>query len=252
MPTKHKEQPRTAYGPRPAKRLKTDHGVSIPSLPTTEASTTQDPELSSASNVHAAPTTAASLPDEVQHLQSQYEFSTMSIISSSKISVKAKTLIEHCEKFTFANVNAKPGVVVVTAKAPVASKMISVVEIGKGDIAKRGGKWYQYSKLQSELLEVKPKQKQRALAGRTLADMGNAQVTREATNAEFDRPLKGTTSDRMETDEDGSEDGSAAFETLKPPSNVSRISDRPTVRSTPVMTIYFSCVPVPSLKELYG
>lgn len=186
-------------------------------MPTTQALTTQDPELSSASNVHATPTTAAPLPDEVQHLQRQYEFSTMSIISSSKISAKAKTLIERVEKFTFANINAKPGVVVVTAKAAVASKMISVVEIGKGDIAKRGGKWYEYSKLQSELVEVKPKQKQRPLGGRTLADMGNAQVTSEAANAGLDHPLKETTSDRMEVDEDDSEDGGVGFETLEPP-----------------------------------
>lgn len=252
MTTKQKEQPRTDYGPRPAKRLKTDHGTAIPSLPTAEASTTQDPELSSASNVHETPTTATSLPDEVQHLQSQYEFSTMSIISSSKISAKAKTLIERVEKFTFASVKAKPGVVVVTAKAPVASKMISIIEISKGDIAKRGGKWYEYSKLHSELLDVKPKQKQRPLGGRTLADRGNPQVTSEAAIAELDQPLKGTTSDRMEIDEDDSEDGGVIFETLEPPSKVTLISERPKVRSTPMMTIYFSCVPVPGLKELYG
>ncbi|KAI4208565.1 MAG: hypothetical protein LQ346_000075 [Caloplaca aetnensis] len=252
MTIKHKEQSRTGDGPRPTKRLKTDHGSSIPSLPTTEASTTEDPELGIASNVHAPPTTATSLPDEVHHLQGQYEFSTMSIISSSKISTKAKTLIERVEKFTFANVNAKPGVVVVTAKAPVASKMISVVEIGKGDITRRGGKWYEYSKLQSELLEVKSKQKQRPMGGRTSADMGNAQAASHPANAELDHPLKDATSDRMEMDEDDPEDGGVAFEILEPPAKDILVSERPKVRSTPVMTIYFSCVPVPGLKALYG
>ncbi|KAL8908613.1 MAG: hypothetical protein Q9207_000701 [Kuettlingeria erythrocarpa] len=252
MTIKHKEQSRTRDGPRPTKRLKTDHGTSIPSLPATEASTTEDPELGSASNVHAPPTTVTSLPDEVQHLQGQYEFSTISIISSSKISAKAKTLIERVEKFTFANVNAKPGVVVVTAKAPVASKMISVIEIGKGDITKRGGKWYQYSKLQSELLEVKTKQKQRLMGVRTLADQGHARAASETANAELDHPLKGATSDGMEMDEDDPDDSGVAFEVLEPPAKDILVSERPKVRSTPVMTIYFSCVPVPGLKELYG
>lgn len=238
--------------PRPAKRVKAQIGDSVPPVVPTDASTTRYPELeATARNVDATPV-ASSVPLEVQHLRGQYTFSTMSIISSSKINHKVKTLIECVEKFTFANVHAKPGIVVLTAKAAVASKMISVVEIAKGDIARRGGKWYEYSKLRSELLEMKPKPKQRRQGGRTLADTGNAEPASEHVQARPDHSINGATSDQMDIDDDDLEDGGVAFESMQPPVREAPAGERPKVRATPLMIIYFSCVPIPGLKDLYG
>ncbi|KAI4131682.1 MAG: hypothetical protein LQ338_001083 [Usnochroma carphineum] len=243
--------PSADFDPRPAKRLKTDVGNSIPSIPTTEASTTQDQLHTLSGDAHVT-ATSSSLPAEVQHLAGQYDFSTMSVISSSKINHKVKALIDRVEKFTFADVNAKPGVVILEAKAEVASKMISIVEIAKGDIAKRGSKWYQYSELRSELLHVKPKQKQRPQGGRTLADVENHEASKGSMDAGVDPPMNETTSDQMEVDDDDSEDGEVAFEIMQPPPGGAVVKERPKVRAVPIMTIYFSRVPVPGLEESYG
>ncbi|KAL9029180.1 MAG: hypothetical protein Q9196_002551 [Gyalolechia fulgens] len=235
---------------RPNKRLKTDRGFLLPAS-LTETSTTQDPALAMPGNPANVRPIAPSLPSDIKHLQGEFEISTMSVISSSKINQKVKTLLLGVEKFTFANVIAKPGIVVVEAKAAVVSKMISVVEIAKADIAKRGGKWYEYTKLRSELLQlkVKQKQKQQPQGSRTLVD-GESEQDATATAP---RPsTKEATNDLGADEVIDPEDDGEPFETMQQPSGGPVMSERAKVRATPVMTVYFSCISVPGLKELYG
>ncbi|KAL8727412.1 MAG: hypothetical protein Q9166_006084 [cf. Caloplaca sp. 2 TL-2023] len=233
--------------PRPTKRLKTNTGSAIPS---TSATSTTDPPLTQdvaeSASTDSKPL-APSLPLEIQHLLGQYDFSTMSIISSSKIHQKVRNLIARVENFTFADVNARPGVVILGAKASSASKLISVVEIAKGDIAKRGGKWYEYSKLQSELLPLKEKQKKQPLAGKILA------------NPTLERSIPGDGSTgidaengAMASEGDDSDDEGVAFETTQHQPGAAVLKENVKVRAIPIMTIYLSCVPVPGLKDLLG
>ncbi|KAI4245092.1 MAG: hypothetical protein L6R40_002691 [Gallowayella cf. fulva] len=235
--------------PRPSKRQKTAAASAALSASVTESSSSQhSANLVSNTLTDSDP----SLPSEVQHLLVQYDFSIMSIISSSKIHQKVGTLVTRMENFTLANINAKPGVVILGAKAASASKMISVVEIAKADIAKRGGKWYQYSKLQSELLPFKERQKKQPRSGRTLAE-GASERSGMATASEGpqDAELDAETG-LMDTRADDSDDGEAAFETLQLQPGVAAADIRNKVRATPIMTIYLSCVPVPGLKDLFG
>ena len=238
---------------RPSKRLKTDHQVCLPSASTTEASTTQTSKqiISDRSIVDTQPTTS-SLPTRFQHLQSRYNVSTMSIISSSKITRKIKLLLDRVQLPPHKS-NNKPGIVVIESKAAAASKIISVVEIAKNDISKRGGKWYQYSNLRSELLPLKQKQKQRAQTGGMLADVSMRKGTSRGTS--FSDPQasaeevainqKGTNGADPEEEEE-------AFETLQQPTGRRPAQERSKVRATPILTIYFSSTPVPELKDLYG
>ncbi|KAI4228998.1 MAG: hypothetical protein L6R36_001235 [Xanthoria steineri] len=243
----------TTRDPRPRKRLKTNAGLAIPSASTTDSSATQalDPSASS-TQADSAPS-LPSIPTEIQHLQGQYDISTISIVSSSKIRTKVNNLIARVEKFTFANVSAKPGVVVLQAKAASANKMISVVEIAKEDIGKRGGKWYEYSKLHSELLEYREKQRRRPQDGRTLAEVSSGRSTMEDEGAE-----KHGTDGGVDGEDDLVHDGGcdsdeeAAFETLQQPNVGAGVNGKSKVRATPIMTIYLACVPVPGLKDLHG
>ena len=98
-----------------------------------------------------APTT----PD----LSAKYTLLTLSVISSSNISNRTKSLIEHVKSTPTDN---KAAIVALYAKAAVANKLISIVEIAKRDLKEGGQKIYQYNALGSELIELKPATKDAA------------------------------------------------------------------------------------------
>ncbi|KAL8960173.1 MAG: hypothetical protein Q9193_003076 [Seirophora villosa] len=173
----------------------------------------------------------------------------MSVISSSKISHKVKNLLERVERFSFANVNAKPGIVFLQAKASVVSKLISIVEIAKTDIAKRGGKWHTYSKLRREMLEIARERKKQSRHGRPLVNVGSKPAVDGDASIGRESSRNGATSEGMDVDDGDAEEGGVVFERLQAPSEDVQGSG---VRSAPFMSIYFSCVPVPGLEELYG
>ncbi|KAI4189407.1 MAG: hypothetical protein L6R41_001515 [Letrouitia leprolyta] len=235
---------------RPKKRPKLDHDFPFPAS-LIETSITQNSLQAMPEETGSPKPLAFSLPSEIKHLQGEFDISTMSIISSSKINQKVKALLDRVEKFTFADVNARPGIVVVEAKAAVASKMISVVEIAKADIAKRHGKWYEYTKLRSELLplKVKRKQKKQPPGGNTPA---NGEDTQDAMGIAPQASTMGTANDLEADKEVDLEDEAEAFETMQEPYGGATTNEKARIRATPVMTIYFSCVPVPGLKEVYG
>ncbi|KAL8853198.1 MAG: hypothetical protein Q9221_001932 [Calogaya cf. arnoldii] len=240
----------TKHDPRPTKRVKTNSGSAIPSTSSTEPSSTQGPAPSTNSSQTDSAPSLPSIPTKIQHLQGQYDISTMSIISSSKIRHKVQNLIARVEKFSFANFEAKPGVVVLQGKAASASKMISVVEIVKAEIGKRGGKWYQYSELDSQLLEFTEKQRKQPQDGRILADVAsgpsNGRAGPQRTDTEVD------VEDDLMIGEGHDSNGEEAFETLQTQSVGAEVEGKSKVRATPIMTIYFACVPVPGLKVLFG
>ncbi|KAI4236526.1 MAG: hypothetical protein LQ349_002490 [Xanthoria aureola] len=243
----------TTRDPRPTKRLKTNAGLAIPSASTTDASATQALAPSASSTTADSAPSLPSIPTEIQHLQDQYDISTISIVSSSKIHNKVSNLIARVEKFTFANVSAKPGIVVLQAQGSSASKMISVVEIAKADIGNRGGKWYEYPKLHSELLEYREKQKRRPQEGRTLANVSSGRSTTEDGGAGTHGTDGGVDGeDDLVHDGGCDSDEEAAFETVQQPNVGAVVKGKSKVRATSIMTIYLACVPVPGLKDLHG
>ncbi|KAL9601291.1 MAG: hypothetical protein Q9219_002586 [cf. Caloplaca sp. 3 TL-2023] len=234
---------------RPAKRLKPDHGVSAPLTDTMEGSILQDQRPSGSENAKKVPSRAFWLPSAVESLQDQYELSTLSVISSTKIAHKVRVLLQRIEKSDPANSNAKPRIVVLGAKGAVASKLISIVEIAKADVAKRGGKWYQYSTLRSELLPLKSKPKRPSPSGHSLAD---AEPKSATTGIDPPQPVEEVNNSQADTEAINSEDDGEAFETIKPRNDGSAAGDVTKVRATPIMTIYFTSMPIPMLKDLYG
>ena len=139
--------------------------------------------------------------------------------------------------------------------------MVSVVEIAKRQVEKDGGKWWQYTRLEGKVEELKDRSNKKQPIGenkgRTLKDWKETQRAGNETKdgsevAENDNMVvpDPATSDAQEDDD---------FETMpgKPPSNNSTIGNldttaRPKLRAIPILTIYLSRVPVPEFKALYG
>ena len=182
------------------------------------------------------------LPAKLRHLQSKYEFTSMSIISSSKIELKVRNLQRRLEKFSFADTKAKPQVVALHAKAPVVSKMVTIVQIVKRNIENEKGKWWQYSKLHGEIMELNETGKKGREQGKTLLKLQKDQDTVEGSG-----PVAG---DVRVDSVDGDGDDDPTFEIMG--AEDSQSGNRKKIRAVPVMTIFMSMVPVKELKDVYG
>ena len=236
---------------RPQKRRKINsntglghHDPSIFDIPdTTMKQDIEGPEL-------APDSSAQELPPEVRHLSSKYDFTTMSILSSAKINDKVKKLLLRVENFSFADPKSKPGIVVLHAKSEVASKMVSVVEIARQDIERHQGKWWQYSKVDGHIAELKTKSVKRRGDGKPLSEWQRERAGGQCQELEEGGGETGRASEEVQHD-DEMED---AFESMVNPKEADQPGDSngKKIRATPVMTIYFARVPVPGLKELYG
>lgn len=221
---------------------------------TTMADTIERPEF-------APDASAQELPPQVRHLSSNYDFTTMSILSSAKIAEKVKILLFRVEKFSFADPKSKPGIVVLHAKSEVASKMISIVQIARQDIEHNKGKWWQYSKLDGQTAELKTKPVKRRDSGKTLSKWqkeragGGSKEVKEV-GGERERASEDVQHDHEVAD--GDEEMEDAFGSMLNPKEAdpgakqSGNGSGGKIRAIPVMTIYFARVPVPGLKELYG
>ena len=91
--------------------------------------------------------------DEAQSLQ-KYDLTTINIISSTQISKATTRILKTLAQNSKDN---KHPIVALTAKARVANKLISIVEIAKRDSASRKGALYQYTALSSEMVEISAK-----------------------------------------------------------------------------------------------
>ena len=131
---------------RPAKRQKVNAIVQTnPSVSSTPVSRNLQDDHKIPED--ATPTSADSyrLPAELAHLQKEFTFTTMSILSSSKIEQKVRNLLLRTRIPDVTGDETKPGVVVLNAKGLSISKMVSVVEIAKRAIKAEGTKWFQVS-----------------------------------------------------------------------------------------------------------
>lgn len=134
--------------------------------------------------------------------------------------------------------NEKARVVMFRAKAQCASKMISIAEIAKREVGKEGGKWFQYSAVGPVMVERKGEGK--AAAVRRGKEGGSERRDGLARRGGEDG-----------AEDEGSEDESTAFETMKTPFERAN-EGKAKMRAVPVMTIYLSRVRVDGLRKAYG
>lgn len=242
---------------RPAKRQKTTKlgdALHQPCMALESGPQEDIPDVAN-SGVAGANLSTDQLPSELRHIQDRFEFTTMSIVSSSKMEQKVRNLLLRTKRLSE---ETKPGVVILTAKADLASKMVGIVEIAKRTIRQEGGKWWQYSKLHPQMIELKKKKTRpkRAEGGKTLREWADEQEQKgepvsggmkENHIGDLKVPDdEGTRPDDVEKDKD-EDDG--AFQTMGRHQVMAYDENRNKMRAIPIMTIYLAQVPVPALRS---
>ncbi|KAL9123942.1 MAG: hypothetical protein Q9217_006679 [Psora testacea] len=182
------------------------------------------------------------------------------------MSQKISLVLGRINHFRIADAKSEPAIVVLYARAAVASKMISIVEIVKKEVEKEGGRWWQYSKLEGRVEELKVKLG-RGVKGVKEVDDGEKNGDgivdgNQRGNPKSLPPAEGSEALEMVNvegrapgagiDVDDAEELEEAFETMALPQRTHAWTEKPKVRNIPVMTIYITRVSVPVLKDLYG
>lgn len=245
-----------AFDPRPAKRSKISHDSISKQLHLQSEKPVFD-QLAAKSSKSAGKTIGLShkiLSPEFQHIEPRYEFITMSIISSSKINQKVSSLLKSLEMFNFNDTNAKPAVVVLTAKASTVAKMISIVEIVKRSIDREKTRWYEYSRLHGEIAELKVKAPKMVNRGKSLQDRkqeqdevvpGETPHAVESVDAQM-AELEVKAVDETDFEKMDSATMRAIGTSLEEP------EPRKKARAVPVMVTYMTRVSIPEFKAAYG
>lgn len=206
----------------------------------------------------------SAIPSEVQQLTTEYQFTPISVISSSKLEQKIRNVIERVSTSSLVEAKASPGVVILHAEAKNANKMVTIAELAKRDIEKNKGSWWQYTKLEGQVMELTEKpRKSPLLQGAEMLVNGPAEQRNAADSVnQIDVDMEGIGEDPTTNGQPkhvGStvisaedEEQEEAFETMSAPTTARREPARKKVRAVPIMTIYLARVPVSGLRELYG
>ena len=241
---------------RPAKRQKTTFAEDTEGEPpkNNKAGLQQEAPPAVSDGMGTPVLSTDQLPIELHHLQKTYDFATMSIVSSSKMEQKVRNLLLRIKAPVE---STKPGIVILTAKADVASKLVGIVEIAKRTIQQEGGQWWQYSKLHPQMVELKKKKKnsKRPEGGMTLREWADGQLEqKEKGSQKLDgkqdtaayAPAEEPSGDRPVEDEDEDEE---AFQTMGRHQVMAYDENKSKIRAVAIMTVYLSQVPVPALKD---
>jgi hypothetical protein len=227
----------------------------IPKIPESPDNATptsaQKPPSSNSNNTSSAPVVDEEvtvvepekiLPKSLSHLTKKYNFAIMSISSGSKIERNAQTLVKHLSRFSFADRDPRPGIVVLKARASCASKMISITEIAKRDIEAegQGGKWFQYSRVSGELVQMpRNTSSQSDIQTTGIFSSSNSSGAKETQNGDQVIDLE------REVESKNQED-------VVPPERLQSRRDKSKVRAMPVLTLYMARVSIPELKEEFS
>jgi hypothetical protein len=122
-------------------------------------------------------------------LAQNYNLITLSVTSSTQISNRAVAVIE---KLQATSNDDRPDLLVLRSKARTVSKLISIVEIAKRELAKTGHKCFQYNALSSEMIEIERNPKQGANGSKDGAADANESESDDAFETMGTGPKTGT------------------------------------------------------------
>ncbi|KAI9773905.1 MAG: hypothetical protein M1840_006131 [Geoglossum simile] len=188
-------------------------------------------------------------------LTKTHDVISLSIISSSPIQKKVSRILSHISSPAI----KKPPLVILTAKAGVASKAITIVEISKREIGNGGGAWFQYSAIEGVLGEWASKKRGTKVEGEKARTKDGDTEGKGAIESESPASNVAETS---KEGADGDEEEEEAFETMRDLTAINQTTQedpsiiehelRKKVRAIPVLTIYLSRAQVGELKKEYG
>lgn len=153
------------------------------------------------------------------NLDTKYNILRLNVISSNSIQSRTVSLVEHLRQ---ESASQKTAIASLRAKASVANKLISAIEIAKRDLSQNNEKVYQYNALTSEMANVKSAKSRVAEGGRSGNDDGGDGGDGDAAAAQ-------------EEDE--------AFEPLE---------QKDETEEVPVLTIYLSLASIKELRDAHG
>ncbi|KAG7004594.1 hypothetical protein G7Y79_00024g055440 [Physcia stellaris] len=241
---------------RPTKRQKTSEGAGLPTPHAEGTPAQQRFPAASADTANWAP--PHRLPASLAHLQPRFNFTSMSILSSSKIEQKVRHLLTRTRLPTTpitptdaGESKTKAGVVVLCAKGNCIAKMVSVVEIAKRAIQEEGERWFEYCALEGAVTDLKVKEKKgkKETGGKTLRAWQKEQAS--SAEGEQDVAMEGGGEDLQATG-GFKDDEEAAFQTMGRREIMAYDRNPKKIRVVPQMTVYVSRVPVPGLKAVFG
>ncbi|KAL8793360.1 MAG: hypothetical protein Q9195_004038 [Heterodermia aff. obscurata] len=235
---------------RPTKRQKTGDDGASTSVASSYIDCSDELETHNAGQDETtAWATTYRLPSEFEHLQSKFNFTTMSILSSSKIEQKVRNLLLRTKISGTVDDRTKADVVVLCAKGGSIAKLVSVVEIAKRAIAAEGGKWFEYTSLNGEITNMKDRKPKKKEGGKTLREWekensanGKANSEGQQDDINSEDPLRVTYKD----------DEEAAFQTMGRQEIMAYDKNPKKIRLLPRMTTYMARVPIPGLKAFFG
>ncbi|KAK1762952.1 hypothetical protein QBC33DRAFT_254841 [Phialemonium atrogriseum] len=194
-------------------------------------------------NTPASPPTSTSLrplSSFITDLRPKYEVKTLSVLSSTSISKRVDTILQHLGRFHPWDSTVLPGVVLLYARSNTTNKLITIAETVRRRIHEGDQKWYQYNRLYE--MEWAAKQSSAARG----QDHGGSVVEDTAMGTAAGREGG---EDRDVDDDDGDD----YFETMNgdaaTPTQFERaVHGEPKARQMAHMSIVLSRVPVPELK----
>ena len=189
------------------------------------------------------------LPSEFEHLQSKFNFTTMSILSSSKMEQKVRNLILRTKIPGAIHDGIKPDVVVLCAKGGSIAKLVSVVEIAKRAIAEEGGKWFVYTSLNGDITNLKDRKPKKKEGGKTLREWEKENSNNGKASTEGQQEVINSDGSLRVTYKNDEE---AAFQTMGRQEIIAYDKNPKKIRLLPRMTTYMAQVPIPGLKAFFG
>lgn len=160
----------------------------------------------------------AMAPPENSTLDSRYDVLRLNVISSTSIASRTTLLIRHLTK---QSAGGKVVIASLHAKAPVANKLISAIEITKRELSQNDRKVYQYSAITSERTSLKHKE----------------------TNATKGKQAGNDAAGDAEGDEVAEDDEDEAFEVM---------GQKEKIRDVPALTVFLSLASVKELRDAHG
>lgn len=153
---------------------------------------------------------------ENPNLDTKYNILRLNVISSNTIQSRTVSLVKHLRQ---ESASQKTAIASLRAKASVANKLISAIEIAKRDLSRNNKKVYQYNALTSEMANVKSAKSPVAKCGQPGNDDGG------------------------DGDAAAAEEEDEAFEPLE---------QKDETEEVPVLTIYLSLVSIKELRDAHG
>ncbi|KAI4212512.1 MAG: hypothetical protein LQ351_004764 [Letrouitia transgressa] len=219
---------------RPPKRHKLKSSLTA----TTPSTNTSQPATTSARDPS---TDLVADPSQLFDLQASYNVTTISIISSSSINAKIRNLLFHFEQCSAPEKSSQQRVVVLRAKAKVASKLVTVVEIAKKEIECSKGRWWQYSNVTARyekfMMAERPLDDRKVPVNRSEKLQQDAQTSLKNDSAS-------TINDSQDEFEEMSLIGCNGSGSWKQGQNK--------VKAVTILTIFLASTSIPKLKELFG